>query len=104
MECSIRLEDAEEVVEPVVERVRIALEVEEEVARRRWRQRREPSLRREWLGLGRQEQLVAMLAGSPSLQLDPRLLPNPDQRVATDPLERWRDRERKIAEGLERRH
>ena len=65
------LEDAEQVVEPVVEGVRVALDVEEQVARRRRRERwraRAPA-RCGSPGFG-QQQLVACVAGPASLELD----------------------------------
>ena len=44
VERLVHVEQAEQVVEPVVEGVRIALDVEEQVAGRWWRQRRQPAL------------------------------------------------------------
>ena len=76
------LEDAEQVVEPVVERVRVALDVEEQVAGRRRRERspgRAPA-RSASPRLG-QEQLVPTVAVAPALELDPGLLADPLERV-----------------------
>src|SRR4051794_32303899 len=58
VERAIRLEDAEQVVEPLVEGKRISLDVEEQVARRGRRQRGEPTLELDLLVWRRQEQLV----------------------------------------------
>ncbi len=59
------LEDAEEVVHAVVERERVALDVEEQVARRRHRQRGEAEIRHERtvVGLLRHEELGQQMAG-----------------------------------------
>ena len=61
-----RLEDAEEVVDPVVERVRVALDVEEQVARARLGQREEAAIRLEAavLEAARLDQLVERPAGA----------------------------------------
>ena len=44
VERAVDLEDPEEVVEPVVEGVRVALDVEEQIARRGWRERGQTAL------------------------------------------------------------
>ena len=59
VEVAVELEDAEQVVEPVVEGIRIALDVEEQVAGRRRRQRGEATLGLDLLVGRGQEQLVA---------------------------------------------
>ena len=97
------LEDAEQVVEPVVEGVRVALDVEEQVARRRRRQRGQAALgldlaRGRRAGAARTEPRLA-----PSLELDPRLLADPHEARALVALERRRQRQRQLAERLERR-
>ena len=87
--ASGRLEDAEQVLDAVVERERVALDVEEQVAGRRLRQHEEAAVRHERavvvaLGL---EELVARLSLVLALDLDPRLLADAlERRLAADPL------------------
>ena len=71
---AVGLEDAEQVVEAVVEGVRIALDVEEQVARRGRRQRGEAALRLDLLARRGQEQLVREPPVAAALELDARLL------------------------------
>ena len=103
LERAVGLEEAEEIVEPVIERVRIALDVEEQIARRGWRQRREPAIeldRRAGLG---QEQLVFEASVTAALELDPGLLADARQRPGADVGQRRVHRQRQVTERFERR-
>ena len=82
-ERAVGLEEAEQVVEPVVERVRVALEVEEQVAR----DRAAAAIAEAALGLDRRQQLVKQpsVLAAPALDLDPRLLADPLERAAPVP-------------------
>ena len=103
VERAVRLEDAEQVIEAVVEGVRIALDVEEEVVRRRGRQRREAALRIDGCTRAGQEKLVTVVARRDG----PRAGAGPAPRTlvegaAARPLE-WRvRRKREPAEVRER--
>jgi hypothetical protein len=84
-----RLQDAEQVVDTVIERERIALEVQEQVRRAGVRQDQEPPVgdgHTVGLALERQ-QLPEHPAGVLALDLDPRLLPDPLQRPGADAVE-----------------
>src|SRR5439155_22759590 len=96
------LEHAEQVVEAVVEGVWVALDVEEEVARR-WRRQRGKTP----LGLDRpvrlwKEQLVMRPLLAATLELDPGLPVDPAERAGTRALERRRHRQRQLAKGFQR--
>ena len=102
-ELVVDVEDPEEVVEAVVERVRIALDVEEEIAGRGRRERGEPAIELDRRVGGRDEQLVRQSILAPALELDPRLLTDPYQCRGADVLE-WRfHRQRQVAERFEGR-
>ena len=104
VEGVVGLEDAEQVVEPVVERVRVALDVERQVARRWRRERREPAIELDLVRRVGQEELVLEARFATTLELDPGLLVDTNEGALADVLERRLHRDREVAEGLERRH
>ena len=104
-----RVEDAEQVVDPVVERERIALEVEEQVVRRRLREDQESSVGDERPrprllvdGPLRVEQLPEHLAAVLALDLDPGLLAHPGQRGIPAAVEPGPQRELERGEAAAR--
>ena len=103
VERTVGLEDAEEVVEAVIEGVWVPLDIEEEVVRGgRW-EAGEAALRVDrGTGTGEKE-LVPRLPGEASLELDPRLLPDPGEGAATRGLERRAERQLEAAEICQRR-
>ena len=103
MERAVHVEDAEQVVEPVVERERVALDVEEQVAGRRRRERGQTASELDRVVGAGQEELVLEPAVAASLELDPGLLADPLQGARADVLERRLHRQRQVAERLERR-
>ena len=80
------VQQAEQVVEPVVEGVWIALDIEEQVAGRRRRERRQPAIDVD-LAARWEEELVFALALAATLQLDPCLFVDADERTLADSLE-----------------
>ncbi len=101
-----RLEDAEQVVDAVVERERVALEVEEQVARARLGKAEQAPVRHrvavgvaiEWQELP--QHLVPVLG----LHLDPRLVLDPLERPGADALELRVHRQRQDGEPAAGRH
>ena len=85
---AIAVRDAEQVLEPVVRREDVPLEVEEYVAVLRLGQRREPLV-----GLHRRDELVHTAAFASCLVLHPRLLADVAQRGLADPVEPGPDRQ-----------
>ena len=96
----VHVQQAEQVVEPVVEGVRIALDVEEQVARRRRRERRQAAIDVDLAaGSGRSSSYLSS-ALAPTLQLDPRLFVDADERALADALELRLHRQGEVAERL----
>ncbi len=83
---SIGIHHAEQVLEPLLERVLVPLDIEEQVPRRRRRQRRQPLL-----GHHRQN-LMEMRARISPLELNPRLFPYPRERSVADAVHPGPDR------------
>ena len=79
---------AEQVVEAVVEGVRVALDVEEQVARRRRRSVASPRSGVELLARVRQQQLVVQAPLAAPFELDAGLLPDALEGVRAGALER----------------
>ena len=98
VERAVGLQDAEEVVETVLERERVAFDVEEQVAFRRLGERGEPPFRVDRLARCRQQQLVARCVGEAPFELDPGLLADADQRLFAGALDLRRHGERQPAE------
>ena len=88
VECAIGFQDAEEIVETVLERVRVALDVEEQVVRRRLRKAREATFRFDQHAGSRRKQLVPQPPLEPALELDSSLLPNSREGSGTRSLDR----------------
>ena len=96
---AVPIRGSEEVLEPAARREGIAFEIEEEVARRGCRQRGESLV-----FLDRRNQLVHAPAFTPSLILDARLLPDPNQRVVADGVRRRKRLQIERPETRHRRH
>ena len=101
VERAVHLEDAEEVVEAILERVRVALDVEEQVARRGRRKDGESPFRVDRVAR-REEQVVVEPAVPSALELDPGLFMDAFERTGARPLEPRVHRQRQLAERLER--
>ena len=104
-----RIEDAEQVVDPVVEGERITLEVEEQIVRRRLRENEEPAVGHERPrsralvdGPLRVEQLPEHRAAVLALDLDPGLLPHARQRRIATAVEPGPQRELERGEAAAR--
>ena len=93
---AVPVRDAEQVLETAVRREGVPFEVEEDVAVRRFRQRRESLVR-----LDRRDELVDAPAFPPRLILHPRLLADPGQRTVADAVD---PRDHRQAERGQIRH
>ena len=96
---AVPVHDAEQVLETAVRRERVPFEVEEEIAVRRFRQRRESLVR-----LDRRDRLVGGPAFPPSLDLHPRLLADPGQRAGAHAIQPRNDRQGERGQIRHRRH
>src|SRR3990172_9323508 len=95
---SAAVHDAKQVVQTVVERVRVSLDVEKQVARRRHRQRRQAALRINGLTRGREQQLVLQPPSPTPFQLKTRLFADARQSHRTRSFQRRGHRQRELTQ------
>jgi hypothetical protein len=92
VERPVGVEHAEQVVQAIVERERIALDVEEEISGGGHGKRGEAPFRLRFVARRGQQQLVPRLPAAPPLELESGLLADALQGRSTDPVEGRRQR------------